>query len=70
FSTFVANFGHGHRGLLGSVHVMPFPDETLEWLHAGIGTAVRARHRADVGTATEDLEAQDQRGSAALLGEV
>ncbi|MGW7578918.1 hypothetical protein ACWGJY_34365, partial [Streptomyces sp. NPDC054765] len=66
----VANFGHGHRGLQGSVHVMPFPDEMLEWERARISAAVRAMHQAAEGGSAEDLEAQDQRGSAALEKEV
>ncbi|WP_137022884.1 lonely Cys domain-containing protein, partial [Streptomyces albus] len=63
-SALVAGFGHGHRGLQGAVHVMPFPAEAVRWLHERLGSAVRAR--AALQQPAPDPEAQDTGGAEAL----
>ncbi|HET6855962.1 MAG TPA: lonely Cys domain-containing protein, partial [Streptomyces sp.] len=68
-SDIVADFGRGHRGLQGSVHVMPFPEASLNWLHDRLGRAVRtaAQTRATQDTeGTQDPEAQDTVGTEKL----
>ncbi|WP_421106959.1 lonely Cys domain-containing protein [Streptomyces sp. NEAU-S77] len=63
-SALVTRFGRGHRGLQGSVHVMPFPEDTLTWLHAHLSRTVRAEAAAQLQPG--ELEAQNPADTAAL----